>query len=169
MPVSVSQHCVAMIQYDITIHTHLKFTEIHHGFTIHEKATSTKLKSQKYPNTISILVCILSCIHHIFSCKKTSLATFSGSNLLRFSLKMFPATSSKRRLVAGILKYHIANLAINGYWLSLIFHHIGGLSSMSIHSSLLYLSTSATTHSSLDFFDLSYKHLQKILIVYFSF
>ena len=71
---------------------------------------------------------------------------------------MFPATeniSSERTLVAGILKYRLANLAINGYWLSLIYHHISGLSSMSIHSSPLHLSTSATTHSNLDFFDLS--------------
>ena len=77
---------------------------------------------------------------------------------MRFSLRMLPATeniSSERTLVAGILKYRLVNLAINGYWLSLIYHHISGLSSMSIHSSPLYLSTSATTHSNLDFFHLS--------------
>ena len=69
MPVSVSQHCVVTIRYDITIHTHLKFTEIHHGFMIHEKATSAKLKSQGQ-NYISAYIIMHT--SHIFMYKNQS-------------------------------------------------------------------------------------------------
>ena len=103
---------------------------------------------------------------------QTSLSTFSGSSLLRFSLKTFPATekiSSERTLVAGILKYRLAGFAIKGYWSSHIFHHMSDFSSISIHSSLLYRLTSATIHSNLDFFDLSLQTSAKNLIVCFSF
>ena len=90
--------------------------------------------------------------------KKTSLSKFSGSSLLRFSHKTFPATekiSAECTLVAGILKYRLARFAIKGYWSSHIFYHMSGFSSISIHSLLLYRLTTATTRSNLDFFDLS--------------